>query len=296
MEPLQLKCAEALARHEHYERAAKELGIPAPELSLQVAKLEAELGVRLLARKGTALQLTKAGQELLAFTKKIGRDERKLLAKMEQYANEADAPLRIGILSCMQSLGFAHELASFREQYPKTGFDLYEASNTELIAMAEEGPLDLAIVINPPQKEGLLAQKLYDDELILVTALGHPLASRKEVTLQDFENETLVISESDTMYADFCAVLEKDAPDVHIDFFLTHGTSLLNNIGLVASGLGIAVLTKNVTEGFSYFDFAKIKIVPKIPRNFSIISTPQAAAKKNVGRFVEYLKKQYAGQ
>ena len=200
-------------------------------------------------------------------------------------SHAAEARIRIGVLSGVPFLGFAYALSTFRKKFPRIGLEIYENGNDELMAALGDGTLDLAFVINPSSCDDVVCYRLYDDELVLVAPLDHPLASRKEISLRDLEGETVLFSESDIMYRNFLGIMEAAAPDVRVKFFLTHGTGILNNVGLVACGFGVTVLTRNIAEGCQHEDFAKIRIEPRIPRTFCLVVSIRSSVRPEIANF-----------
>ena len=207
------------------------------------------------------------------------------LQAKSQYVVEAR--IRIGVLSGVPFLGFAYSLSMFRKKFPQVELEIFENGNDELMGMLGSGAIDLAFVINPSPRDDLICRRLYDDELVLAAPLDHRLASRKEIALRDLEGETFLFSESDIMYRSFLEIMAAAAPDVGVSFFLTHGTGILNNVGLVACGFGVTVLTRNIAEGCQHEDFAKIRIAPRIPRTFCLVISSRSMDRPEIADFVE---------
>ena len=208
----------------------------------------------------------------------------------------AEARIRIGALSGVPFLGFAYSLSAFRKKFPQVELEIFENGNDELMAMLGNGTLDLAFVINPTPRDDVLCHRLYDDELVLVAPLDHPLASRKEISLRDLEGETVLFSESDIMYRNFLDIMQAAAPGVRVKFFLTHGTGILNNVGLVACGFGVTVLTRNIAEGCQHEDFAKVRIVPRIPRAFCLAASIQSSARPEIASFTKEITEAFVDE
>ncbi|KRV46919.1 LysR family transcriptional regulator [Wenjunlia vitaminophila] len=230
----------AVARTEHVSRAAALLGMPQPTLSRSIARLEAELGVALLARHGRAVSLTRAGRELLASAERA-------LAEVERGAEalRADADPATGLVS----FGFLHTLGpetvpgllhDFRAANPRIRFQLVQDHGAAMVARLLAGGLDLCLISPLPQDPRVAVRRLDEQRLNLVVPAGHRLAGRRRVRLAEVAKDPFVVLETGYGLRRITDELCANAGFAPRIAFEGEETETLR--GLVAVGLGVALL------------------------------------------------------
>jgi DNA-binding transcriptional LysR family regulator len=166
----------AVAEELHFGRAAQRLGVVQPAVSQQVARLERELGVRLLERSSRRVVLTGDGQRLLA-------EARAALAAVDRVRTVADELRagRGGTLRLGTSAGLGERVrrgvARMREGAPDLALTLVDGTPETHAAALRAGELDIALVRGPVRAHGLRAVHLWHDAVQVVLPAGHPLAA-----------------------------------------------------------------------------------------------------------------------
>ncbi len=180
-------------------RAATRLLVTQPALSRRLQQLESELGVTLFERTTRGVVLTEEGR----FVEREARDLVGRYGQLRQgvaaLANLEAGIIRIGGGATAVSFLLPEAIASFQASYPGVLFQVKEAGSrdTERDVAAER--LELGIVtlpIDPGQMSELEVRPFATDRITLVAAPGHPLASRKRVSLAALEAQALVGFES----------------------------------------------------------------------------------------------------
>lgn len=185
---------EAVARHQHVSRAAAELAVAQPAVSKQIHDLEDELGgVPLFERVGRNVRLTDAGHALLEHVRTIlaqveaARAEIRERAGLQRGRASIGAPPSVGV-QLLPPL-----LARFNREYPSIQLVLREGGTQTMLALLETSQVDLAVVTLPVAQRGLRVATLFCEELVIVAAPSHPLASRKSVALAALANEAFLL-------------------------------------------------------------------------------------------------------
>ncbi|MYS60675.1 LysR family transcriptional regulator [Streptomyces sp. SID5468] len=230
----------AVARHEHVTRAAAELGVPQSTLSRAVARLEADLGVTLLARHGRTVSLTTAGRTFL-------RSVEGALDGVERAAEavRADADPATGLVA----FGFLHTLGpetvpsllrEFRADHPGVRFQLVQNYGEAMLERLRAGELDLCLTAPLPDAPDLVVRPLDEQRLRLVVPEHHRLAGRRRVRLAEAADELFVTLEPGyglrRITDDLC---RKAGFTPRVAF---EGEEAETLRGLVAAGLGVALL------------------------------------------------------
>jgi LysR family transcriptional regulator, low CO2-responsive transcriptional regulator len=190
----QLRIFEAVARHHSISRAAAELHLTQPAVSMQVKQLEEQIGVPLLEQVGRRLFLTEAGKELRGHAQGIAGRVDGMNAAMEQFRGLERGLLRMAVVSTANY--FVPKLiADFNRRHPGVRVALQVANRDEVLATLADNGTDLAITGRPPDNADVVAQAFMDNPLVVIAAADHPLSGAKTVPLARLAEETLVVRE-----------------------------------------------------------------------------------------------------
>lgn len=229
-----------VARHEHVTQAARDLAVPQPTLSRAVARLEADLGVALLARHGRTVSLTPAGR---AFARSVERALAEVTRAAEAVRTDADpeaGKVAFGFLHTMGPETVPALLREFRESHPRTRFALVQSYGEDMIERMREGELDLCLTSPIPADPDLVTRRLDEQRLYLVVPGDHRLAARRRVRLAEAADEPFVTLEPGYGLRRLTEQLcERAGFRPRIAF---EGEEPETLRGLVAAGLGVALL------------------------------------------------------
>jgi LysR family transcriptional regulator, transcription activator of glutamate synthase operon len=193
MELRQLRTFAAVARHANFTRAGEELHLAQSAVSQQVHALERELGQALLERTSRRVRLTQAGELLLTRAHRILAE---VDAAQEEIAGLAE--LRTGRVTLgstpLGSLDTPELVATFHHRHPEIEVRLREGTASEILDGLRAGEVDLAFAFIDAAApgEGLVAEHLLDEELVLAITPGHRFAARTAVTLAEVATEPLI--------------------------------------------------------------------------------------------------------
>ena len=194
MEISQLKAVLAIAKAHSFSRAAQELYLSQSTLSLQVAKLEKELGVSLFYRTTRTVHLTEAGEEFIRDAEDILRSMRLLSQNMAAYGGLMRGTLTIGTITALEKIRFSEMLASFYSLYPSLNIDIQENSALNLVEMLRSRQISQAFLAldDPKNYPDLNLTLLGRDEYHLAVSRVHRLARRKSVDLAELKDENFI--------------------------------------------------------------------------------------------------------
>lgn len=247
MEIFQLRYFVAAARALHFSRAAEELYVSQPSLSLQIGKLEAELGTALFHRQGRRVTLTEAGRTLLPLAERILDQEAEARRAVQQVAGLERGRLSLCALPALDQHLLPPWLARFRRENPGIEIRVREMRPAQAVVQAvTAGQADLGFLHLPCATEGLSVQPILQDPLRLVVPVGHPFARRYDLELSEAAEE------------DWVWVHEAQGPDhplyaacLQAGFtprIVCESGSAQGILALVAAGLGIALLPELAIE------------------------------------------------
>ncbi len=190
----QLKVFESAARHLSYTRAAEELHLSQPGVSMQIKQLEDMVGLPLFEQIGKKMHLTEAGREVYAYSDSIGH----MLEEAEVVLDELKG-LRSGRLSISVATTASHFatrlLAAFSQRYEDVIISLDITNRASLREQLEANQPDLVIMGQPPEGVEVEADAFMENPLVMIAPAGHVLSGRKNIPLSEIENESFVVRE-----------------------------------------------------------------------------------------------------
>jgi aminoethylphosphonate catabolism LysR family transcriptional regulator len=193
--PGQLRAFEAVARTGSFSRAAQELSVTQPAVTVQVRQLERQCGVRLFDRVGRRVLLTEPGRTLLQYAQRIF-----LLAGEAEEALGLARGLKAGRLRVIASLTSAAYylpplLSAFKRRYPEIQVQV-AADNSRRVAERILGlEDDLGVLTGEPRHPSLVLEPFCEDPLVLILPPQHPWARRRSVSLRELGDQPLILRE-----------------------------------------------------------------------------------------------------
>ena len=244
MELRHLRYFVAVAEELHFTRAALRLNIAQPPLSQQIRALEQELGVQLFARTRHSVALTDAGHALLERSRAMLAAAQALPQELQRVARGEVGLLRIGFSSTLPLTKVLRDVvADHRRSHPDVALNLREMHSRLQFDSLLRGELDVGLVrYNEGTPEGIRLQLLRSDPLRLVVPSGHRFARRKSVAIAECRDEAFIGFPGDAGTGTGPLLKRLAAQAGFEPRIAQEAREATTQIGLVAAGLGIAVL------------------------------------------------------
>jgi len=240
-----LRIVEAVSRSGSVSRAAEQLNLTQPAVSHALRDLEDRLGVSLFERQTRRMAPTAEGLRLLESAGRVLDELRGVEHELEQFRDGHRGLIRLatGCYTCYYWL--PRLLGAFAQAWPGVDVELRPEATANPVAALLEGNLDLAILqeLEPDARVG--SEVLFQDELVVVTAPGHPFTRRRFVDAEHFADEVVIIhSHPETTYL-IQHVLDPAGvvPRRLLQLQLTQAV-----LESVAAGLGVSALARWVVE------------------------------------------------
>ncbi len=241
----QLKVFEAVARHLSFSRAAEELHLTQPAVSMQVKQLEEQAGLPLTEMVGKKVFLTAAGDEVARHARRIAQQLREASEALDAIKGVRGGRLSIGVISTAKYFA-PRLLAEFRRRKPGIELNLRVHNRETVVRQLADNEIDLAIMGQPPQEFTTVAEAFADHPLVIVAPPDHPLADRKEVAPALLNEETFLIREPGSGTR---ATMERYFSDVGI--VPRQVTEMVGNETIkqaVMAGLGLAFISAHTVS------------------------------------------------
>ena len=190
----QLRVFDAVARHLSFSRAAEELHLSQPAVSMQVKALEAQAGLPLLEQVGKKVFLTEAGRVVHARANTVIRELAEADESLAALQGLTEGRLPIAVVSTAKY--FAPPLlARFLQAHPAVQLELAIDNREAVIAKLGANEVDLAIMGRPPAELDTASQAFAPHPHVVIAPAGHPLARRRHIRLEDLVKERFVVRE-----------------------------------------------------------------------------------------------------
>lgn len=245
MELRHLRYFVAVAEELNFTRAAARLHIGQPPLSMQIRDLEAEIGVRLFERTQRRVTLTPAGQRFLDHAYRILAGVGEAVAEAQRAARGESGELRVGFTSSLPFTDLLPDaLHAYRRRYPAVRLQLREMFTPEQFAAIARGELDVGFVRLQGGRApaGIVLREIARNPLRVVVNAAHRLAGGGAVSFAGLRDEDFIGFPPD-VGTDLPAVLRGFCRQAGFEPRIVQtAREATTQIGLVAAGLGIAVL------------------------------------------------------
>ena len=236
----QVKVFEAVARHLNYSRAAEELRMSQPGVSIHVRQLEVHAELPLFEQLGKRIYLTSAGHEMLRYSRAILQQFKEAGEALGALKGIRGGRLDIAVISAGDYF-FPGLLAEFCRRHERVTGRLTVNNREEIVHQLEENTTDLAVLLRPPANPDMIAEAFAPQPHIIVAAPGHALARKRHISLQSVANEAFIVREqgSDTRLA-----MEELLAECRVKFNVTMEIKSTETIKqAVIAGMGISFLS-----------------------------------------------------
>lgn len=237
----QLRIFYTVARLGSFSRAAEELRISQPSVSIQVADLERSLGVDLFEQLGKRIYLTDAGRVLQDYARQILNLVEEANSALAEVAGEFRGRLTIGASTTPGTYVLPRVIGAFQEKYPKVTVTLDIANTRRIQERILRNELDVGIVGWEVSSHNLEVLPLLEDELVLVVPPGHQLAQAQTVQAKALRDQRVIMRERGSGTREAAEAALRDA-----GVALSPAMELGSNEAIketVAAGLGVTILS-----------------------------------------------------
>lgn len=195
LENFRLVVFRAVAEHLSFRKAAEELYLTQPAVSLQIKALEEELGVQLFDRAGSRIALTRAGETLLGFARQVNT----LLLEAEQQiaaaSGERAGKLALGASTTIAQYLLPHLIGEFHRAFPRVEVALISGNTEAIVNAVLRQQIALGFIEGPAHNRDVKTEPFLVDELILIVPAAHEWAERRSIRSSEIAGTPLLMRE-----------------------------------------------------------------------------------------------------
>jgi len=191
----QLEYLVAVDSWRHFASAADHCFVTQPTLSMQIQKLEEELGLKIFDRSKQPVMPTEAGIEIIEQARKILQERNSLLETVQQKKGILTGELRIGIIPTLAPYLLPLFVQSFTKKYPAIKLVVQELMTELIIERLREGKIDVGILVTPLRETGIQEYVLFYEELMAYVSRKNAMYEKTYLLPQDIDPDKLWLLE-----------------------------------------------------------------------------------------------------
>jgi LysR family hydrogen peroxide-inducible transcriptional activator len=237
----QLEYILALDKHRHYVRAAEEKFVSQPNLTMQIKKLEDEIGIKIFDRDSKPIKPTTAGEQVLSKSRQILNDVNDLKEFVSNEKNTISGEYIIGVIPTIAPYLLPLFLPSFLENNKKTKLIIREMQTKNIIADLKSGKIDVGILATPLDEKQIREIPIFNEQFLLYVNDSDKLFNKSKISISDLNRENLLLLDEGHCFREQTLAICKDLGTNNSNFEFSSG-SIEALVGLVDKGLGYTLV------------------------------------------------------
>ncbi len=271
---VQLEYIVALDTYRSFGIAAEKCFVTQPTMSMQVQKLEDELGVRLFDRSKQPITPTEIGIEILEQARTILKESYKLKELISNQKSSVSGELRIGIIPTMAPYLMPKVISAFMDKYPDVQLVIWEYMTDQIIHELKNGLLDCGILSTPLEDKSLQEIPLFYESFVAYLSKSSPLINKKNLQASDINLDDLwLLNEGHCMRNQILNICKrKKSNDLKPFEYNTDSVETLKR--MVEMNKGITLLPELSISDFSVKQLDRVRYFksPEPTREISIVT------------------------
>jgi LysR family hydrogen peroxide-inducible transcriptional activator len=219
---IQLEYLIALDRYRHFVKAAEACFVTQPTLSMQIKKLEDELGVKLFDRSKQPVIPTDVGVLIIEQARRIINETKKIENILIEFKGEVSGELVIGIIPTVSPYLMPHLISEISRNYPQLKLKVRELFTEDIITQLQKDNLDVGIVATPLHEDGLIEKPVYYEGFKIYMNPSHPHYGERKVAANHlFDDKLWLLSEGNcfrNQAINLCSIDARDNKHLAFDY------------------------------------------------------------------------------
>ena len=268
-----------------FTKAAELLGYTQPALNQMIAALEKELSVKLLYRSRYGIQLTPEGERLFPSIQNSVLQYSSMRRLADEIKGIETGVIRIGTVSSVSCHWLPGIIKQFWAEHPNVQLVLHQGDYSSICEWVRTGAIDFGFV-NPKAVKGLETHIIKSGEFLAVFPVGHPLAEKETVSLQDLADEPYLLLEEGA-YSEPLDAFQTAGIKPNIRLTIHDDYSIMS---MIEQGLGYSILAELVLHRTDYHIVAR-SVVPPIIRTLALVMKDKNSLPIASKTFIAYLQR-----
>ncbi|MFD2248333.1 hydrogen peroxide-inducible genes activator [Pontibacter ruber] len=240
---VQLEYLLAVDTHRHFATAAEHCFVTQPTLSMQLQKLEEELGAQLFDRSRVPVRPTEIGKEVIAQARIVVAEAKKLQEIVQDQKQELSGELRIGVIPTLAPYLIPLFITSFMQKHPQVRLVVQELLTEDIVEKLSHELLDVGLLVTPLEDKSIKELPLFYEAFTVYLNPEHELAKKKEVAPADLNLEDLwVLNEGHCFRSQVLNICNRGGNVAHSGHFDYKSGSLETLKRIVETQHGITLL------------------------------------------------------
>jgi LysR family hydrogen peroxide-inducible transcriptional activator len=290
----QLSYIVAVDTYKNFVKAAESVHVSQPTLSMQIKKMENDLGITIFDRTKQPVQSTEIGEKIIAKALEILKNAEHINEIIQDFNGILMGTINIGIIPSLASSFLPKFLPGFAQKFPDLTINIKELYTEDIINELKKDALDFGIAVTPVKNEKIIEKPLFYEEITPYFNKNHPLLNKKKLLVSDLQCDDLwVLSEGNCFRSQVLNLCnnrnEKSAftKNIHFD-----SNTIETLIRFVDKEGGYTFVPEMIYENFSEKKKRKLKKLHNlIPlREVSLIHTRTYTKASTIQEFIDFVK------
>jgi len=287
-----------VARLLSFTKAAESLHMTQPAVTFQIRQLEEYFNTRLFDRTHNRITLTEAGQLVKQYADQIISKYNEMDNEVRTLTGDIQGPLLIGASTTIGEYFIPGIVGNYQSSFPEVKIRLHIANTNGIIHMVENNEIDIGIVEGPVNNKNLVKEVIWNDELVLVCAPGHPLAPNKKINIVEAMEYPFISREEGSgtreVLENYLAKRKVEPDSINIIMEFGSPESIKS---AVTAGLGVSILSVATMEKeLALKSLAAVPLSPPIKRTFSIVYQRQKFRLRAMEEFLDFAREHCASR
>lgn len=275
----------AVAENGSFRKAAEQLNLSLPAVSMQVKQLEERLGVAVFQRTTRKVELTREGEELMISSRKAIAELDSALARIQQAAGVQQGQLSLGCVPTVAGTRLPALLVKFARIYPAISVSVRELTQPELLEAVRRREVDFGIGPMPEKAGDLEFQPIFIDQSVALMPPGLVAPEKTSISLQELARLPLPLLSlgASQFQRRLNQVLADESIAPELSYMVTHVSTV---VAMAEAGLGICILPAIAAPPHTSLRSLAI-VSPALPRTIAIMTIRGHTLSPAAARFVQ---------
>ncbi|MBZ5858273.1 hydrogen peroxide-inducible genes activator [Flavihumibacter profundi] len=289
---VQLEYILAVDEHRHFAKAAADCFVTQPTLSMQIQKLEDELGIKLFDRSRQPVVPTPIGELMIGHARKVMREVKQMEDAIKEKQGLIHGELRLGIIPTLAPYLLPLFLQSFLDRFPDVQLKVKEMTTDNLVDALLKGHLDMGLAVTPLQHNTVMEYPLFYEEMMAYVSKKNAAYKKTYVLAKDIDvNELWLLEEGNCLRSQMLNLCELQQAHKDLLLFEYEAGSLETLKRMVETNRGITILPELATFDLSA---AQLKLIrhfrsPAPMREVSLLTAKSFVKQKQLAALKEVI-------